>query len=48
MVRVINCEMLGHDASFAYIPALQLASDPSLLTKKVRAAGFTGFEAYKV
>jgi hypothetical protein len=36
MVRVIYCEMLGHDASFAYIPALQLASDPNLLTKKVR------------
>jgi AP-4 complex subunit epsilon-1 len=35
MVRVIYCEMLGHDASFAYIPALQLASDPKLLTKKV-------------
>lgn len=35
MVRVIYCEMLGHDASFAYIPALQLASDPNLLTKKV-------------
>lgn len=37
MVRVMYCEMLGHDASWAYIPALQLASDPSLLTKKVRA-----------
>lgn len=36
MVRVIYCEMLGHDASFAYIPALQLASDPNLLVKKVR------------
>lgn len=40
MVRVIYCEMLGHDASFALIPALQLASDPNLLTKKVRRTGF--------
>ena len=36
MVRLMYCEMLGHDASFAFIPALQLASDPNLLTKKVR------------
>jgi hypothetical protein len=35
MVRAIYCEMLGHDASFALIPALQLASDTNLLTKKV-------------
>jgi hypothetical protein len=36
MVRVMYCEMLGHDASFAYIPCLQFASDANLLTKKVR------------
>jgi AP-4 complex subunit epsilon-1 len=35
MVRVMYCEMLGHDAGFAYIPCLQFASDPNLLTKKV-------------
>ena len=35
MVRVMYCEMLGHDAAFAYIPCLQFASDPNLLTKKV-------------
>lgn len=29
------CEMLGHDVSFAYIPVLQMASDPNLLNKKV-------------
>lgn len=34
-VRVIYCEMLGHDVSFAYIPVLQMASDPNLLNKKV-------------
>ncbi|KAI8465281.1 MAG: AP-4 complex subunit epsilon-1 [Monoraphidium minutum] len=34
MVRVMYCEMLGHDASFAYIPCLQFASDSNLLTKK--------------
>ena len=33
-VRVLYCEMLGHDVSFALIPCLQLASDPNLLTKK--------------
>lgn len=37
MVRVLYCEMLGHDVSFALIPCVQLASDPNLLTKKVRA-----------
>lgn len=36
MVRVLYCEMLGHDVSFALIPCLQLASDPNLLTKKVK------------
>jgi hypothetical protein len=35
MVRLIYCEMLGHDASFAYIKALQFASDPNIHTKKV-------------
>ena len=38
MVRVMYCEMLGHDAGFAYIPCLQFASDPNLLTKKVRSS----------
>lgn len=38
MVRVMYCEMLGHDAAFAYIPCLQFASDANLLTKKVRGA----------
>ncbi len=35
MVRVMYCEMLGHDASFAYIHCLQFASDAAILTKKV-------------
>ncbi|WIA23806.1 hypothetical protein OEZ85_013480 [Tetradesmus obliquus] len=47
MVRVIYCEMLGHDASFAYIPALQLASDPSLLTKKAAYLALTQLLDYK-
>lgn len=34
-VRIMYCEMLGHDVSFAYIPVLQMASDPNLLNKKV-------------
>lgn len=33
------CEMLGHDVGFAYIPVLQMASDPNLLNKKVRRQG---------
>lgn len=36
MVRLLYCEMLGHDASFAYVKALQFASEPNILTKKVR------------
>ncbi|KAF6264582.1 ARM repeat-containing protein [Scenedesmus sp. NREL 46B-D3] len=47
MVRVIYCEMLGHDASFAYIPALQLASDPNLLTKKAAYLALTQLLDYK-
>ena len=35
LVRLIYCEMLGHDASFAYVKALQFASDNSIHTKKV-------------
>jgi hypothetical protein len=34
-VRIMYCEMLGHDVGFAYIPVLQMASDPNLLNKKV-------------
>ncbi|KAF8060347.1 AP-4 complex subunit epsilon [Scenedesmus sp. PABB004] len=47
MVRVIYCEMLGHDASFALIPALQLASDPNLLTKKAAYLALTQLLDYK-
>ena len=36
-VRIMYCEMLGHDVGFAYIPVLQMASDPNLLNKKVRS-----------
>jgi len=43
MVRVLYCEMLGHDVSFALIPCVQLASDPNILTKKARRFWFLGF-----
>jgi len=43
MVRLIYCEMLGHDASFAYVKALQFASEPNLLTKKAAYLALTQF-----
>ncbi|KIY99624.1 AP-4 complex subunit epsilon-1 [Monoraphidium neglectum] len=47
MVRVMYCEMLGHDASFAYIPCLQFASDTNLLTKKAAYLALTQLLDYK-
>ena len=35
-MRAIYCEMLGHDVAFAHVKALQFASEPNILTKKVR------------
>lgn len=35
LVRLIYVEMLGHDASWAHVKALQACSDPNMLTKKV-------------
>lgn len=35
MVRAIYCEMLGYDASFAYIHAIKLAQQGSALEKRV-------------
>lgn len=35
MVRAIYCEMLGYDASFAYIHAIKLAQQGSGLEKRV-------------
>eukprot|EP00198_Chlamydomonas_reinhardtii_P002010 XP_001691346.1 epsilon-adaptin [Chlamydomonas reinhardtii] len=43
MIRLIYCEMLGHDASFAYIKALQFASDPNIHTKKAAYLALTQF-----
>ena len=36
LVRLIYVEMLGHDASWGHVKALQACSDTSLVTKKVR------------
>lgn len=36
MIRLIYCEMLGHDVSFAHVKALQFVSEANILTKKVR------------
>ncbi|PNH07811.1 AP-4 complex subunit epsilon [Tetrabaena socialis] len=46
MIRLIYCEMLGHDASFAYIKALQFASDPNIHTKKAAYLALTQFMDY--
>lgn len=35
MVRAIYCEMLGYDASFAYIHAIKLAQQGTALEKRV-------------
>ncbi|KAG2486441.1 hypothetical protein HYH03_014888 [Edaphochlamys debaryana] len=43
MIRLIYCEMLGHDASFAYVKALQFASDPNIHTKKAAYLALTQF-----
>jgi AP-4 complex subunit epsilon-1 len=39
MVRLMYCEMLGHDVGFAYIHTLQFCSDANLSTKKVGHSG---------
>lgn len=36
MVRLIYCEMLGHDVSWAYVKAVQFASEANIHTKKAR------------
>mmetsp|Transcript_32614 Transcript_32614/g.72040 ORF Transcript_32614/g.72040 Transcript_32614/m.72040 type:complete len:1058 (+) Transcript_32614:132-3305(+) len=46
MVRLIYCEMLGHDASFAYVKALQFASEPNIHTKKAAYLALTQFLDY--
>lgn len=37
LVRLMYVEMLGHDASWGHVKALQACSDTSLLTKKVQS-----------
>ena len=35
LIRLAYVEMLGHDASWGHVRALQACSDPDVLTKKV-------------
>lgn len=42
LVRLIYVEMLGHDASWAHVKALQACSDSQLLPKKVRRGNAIG------
>lgn len=35
LIRAVYCELLGHDASFAYFEALKLCSAPTLAEKRV-------------
>lgn len=35
LIRLMYVEMLGHDASWGHVKALQACSDQNLLTKKV-------------
>ena len=35
MIRLIYIEMLGHDASWGHVKALQACSETNLITKKV-------------
>ncbi len=37
LIRLIYVEMLGHDASWAHVKALQACSETGLITKKVRS-----------
>lgn len=37
LVRLVYIDMLGHDASWGYVRALQACSDTSLATKRVRS-----------
>lgn len=36
LVRLVYIDMLGHDASWGYVKALQACSDTNLATKRVR------------
>jgi AP-4 complex subunit epsilon-1 len=36
LIRLAYVEMLGHDASWGHVRALQACSDPDVLTKKVK------------
>lgn len=35
MVRLLYCEMLGHDASFGYVNAIKLTSSKEMLEKRM-------------
>ena len=38
LVRIVYCHMLGHDVSFAFIHAVKLAEQGTILEKKVGKA----------
>ena len=46
LIRLAYVEMLGHDASWGHVRALQACSDPDVLTKKVRGEGERFFEKH--
>ncbi|EFJ52222.1 hypothetical protein VOLCADRAFT_87158 [Volvox carteri f. nagariensis] len=46
MVRLMYCDILGHDTSFAYVKALQFASDSNIHTKKAAYLALTQFLDY--
>lgn len=34
LIRMVYCEMLGYEAPFGYLKAIELCSDPNIINKK--------------